>query len=256
MLTSSLSAILMFHVFQIESSVSMKMSEFESLMNLWWSFSFALSNKVEDSRWKWASFWLTCCSTDWVSWRDIDQSAWRCFALKFNHSSCSWLIFFSSSSFLSKVTSSCFTFFLWSFCTRSQCSLSCKVKSRWLQSSFSILMTSLSWLLTQWNSCSSMFMFHEMTAFSALTETLMSRSETLLLTMLLSRWVVQDSTDSASCVMMREGRSCWDKSKWEIDVLNWCFLMSENSKNFLWISDNNWVLYSKNFLRIEWWKWV
>ncbi len=78
-----------------------------------------------------------------------------------------------------------------------------------------------------------MFMFHEMSAFSASTEALMSRSETLLLTVLLSRRVVQDSTDSTSCIMMREDRSCWDKSKWKIDVLNWCFLMSENSKNFL-----------------------
>jgi len=84
-----------------------------------------------------------------------------------------------------------------------------------------------------------MFMFHAMTAFSALTEALMSRSETLLLTVLLNRWVVQDSTDSTSRVMMKEDRSCWDKSRWEIDVLNWCFLMSENSKNLLWISDNN-----------------
>ncbi len=197
MLTLSLSSILMFHVSQIESSVSMKMNEFKSLMKLWWSFSFLLSDRVEDSRYKRASkvklrltFWLTHCWADWVSWRDIDWSAWRCFALKFNHSSCNWLIFFSSSSFLSKATSSCFALFLWSSCTRSQCSLSCKVKSRWLWSSFSILMTSSSWLLTQWNSCSSMFMFHEMTAFSASTEALMNRSETLLLTVLLSRWVV------------------------------------------------------------------
>ncbi len=239
----------------------MKMSEFESLMNLWWSFS--LSDRVEDSRWEWAlkvelrstsmqrieteiveaSFWLTHCSVDWVSWRSIDRLTWRCFALKFNHSPCSWLIFFSSSSFLSKVTSSCFALFLWSSCTRSQYSLSCRVKSRWLWSSFSILMTSSSWLLTQWSSFSSMFMFHAMTAFSASTEALMSRSETLLLTVLLSRRVVRDSTDLTSHVMMRE-----DRSRWEIDVLNWCFLMSENSKNFLWISGNNWVLYSKNLL--------
>ncbi len=82
-------------------------------------------------------------------------------------------------------------------------------------------------------------MFHVMTAFSASTEALMSRSETLLLIMLLSRWVVQDSTDLTLHVMMREDTSCWDKNKWEIDVLNWCFFMSENSKNFLWISDNN-----------------
>ncbi len=133
-MTSSLSAILMFHVSQIESSVSMKMNEFESLMNLWWSFSF--SDKVNDFRWKWASkvelrstFWLTRCSADWVSWWNIDRSTWRCFALKFNRSSCNWLIFFSNSSFLSKVTSSCFALFLWSSCTRSQCSLSCRVKS-------------------------------------------------------------------------------------------------------------------------------
>ncbi len=90
-----------------------------------------------------------------------------------------------------------------------------------------------------------------MTAFSASTEASINRSETLLLTMLLSRRVVQDSTDLTSCVMMKEGRSCWDKNRWKIDVL-----MSENSKNFLWISGNNWVLYSKNFLQIEWWKWV
>ena len=242
MLTSSLSAILMFHVSQIKSFISMKMSEFKSLMNLWWSFS--LLDKVEDSRWERTSFWLTCCSADWVSWQDIDQSTWCCFTLKFNCSSCNWLICFSSSSFLSKATSSCFALFLWSSCMRSQCSLSCKVKSCWLRSSFSILMTSLSWLLTQWNSCSLMFMFHAMTAFSALTEALISRSETLLLTMLFSKRVVWDSTDLTSRVMMREGRSCWNKSRWEIDVLNWCFLMSENSKNLLWISDNRSTLES------------
>ncbi len=166
------------------------------------------------------------------------------------------MIFFFSSLFLSKATSSCFALFLWLSCTRSQCSLSCKVKSHWLRNSFSILMTSLNWLLTQWNSCSLMFMFHAMTAFSASTEALMNRSETLLLTVLLSRWVVWDSTNLTLCIMMREDRSSWNKSRWEIDVLNWCFLMSENSKNFLWISDNNWMLYLKNFLRIEWWKWV
>jgi len=53
-----------------------------------------------------------------------------------------------------------------------------------------------------------MFMFHEMSAFSASTEALMSRSETLLLTVLLSRQVVQDSTDLTLHVMMREDRSC------------------------------------------------
>ncbi len=151
------------------------------------------------------------------------------------------------------MTFNCFALFLWSSYMRSQCSLSCKIKFRWLQSSFSILMTSLSWLLTQWNSCFSMFMFHAMTAFSTSIKALMSRSETLLLTMLLSRWVVWDSTNSTLCIMMREDKSCWDKNKWKIDVLNWCFLMSENSKNFLWISNNNWMLYLKNFLWIEWW---
>ncbi len=94
-------------------------------------------------------------------------------------------------------------------------------------------MTSLNWLLTQWNSCSSMFMFYEMTAFSASTEALISRSETLLLIMFLSRWVVQDSTNLTLHVMIKEDKSCWDKSKWKINILNWCFLMSENSKNFL-----------------------
>ncbi len=101
-----------------------------------------------------------------------------------------------------------------------------------------------------------MFMFHAMTAFSTSTEILMSRSETLLLTVLLSRWVVQDSTDSTSHIMMKKDRSSWDKNKWEINVLNWCFLISKNSKNLLWISNNNWMLYLKNFLQIKWWKWV
>ncbi len=90
----------------------------------------------------------THCSVNWVFWWNINWSAWCCFALKFNCSSCSWLIFFSSLLFLSKVTSSYFTLFLWSSCTKSQCSLSCKVKFCWLQSLFSILMTLLSWLLT------------------------------------------------------------------------------------------------------------
>ncbi len=74
-------------------------------------------------------------------------------------------------------------------------------------------MTSSNWLLTQWNSCSLMFMFHEMSAFSTSTKASISRSETLLLTMLLNRWVVQDLTDLTSCIMMKEDKSCWDKSK-------------------------------------------
>ena len=83
-------------------------------------------------------------------------------------------------------------------------------------------------------------MFHEMTAFSASTEALMSRSETLLLTMLLSRWVVQDSTDLTSHII-------WEKIevveiKVDERLMFWIdvfFLISENSKNFLWISSNN-----------------
>jgi len=51
-------------------------------------------------------------------------------------------------------------------------------------------------------------MFHEMSAFSTLTEALMSRSETLLLTMLLSKQVVQDSTDLTLYIMMKEDKSC------------------------------------------------
>jgi len=53
-----------------------------------------------------------------------------------------------------------------------------------------------------------MFMFHEVSAFSASTEASMSRSETLLLKVLLSRRVVQDLTDSMLRVMMKEDRSC------------------------------------------------
>jgi len=216
------------------------------LIDLWWSFS--LSNRVNDShelqeRWLTSkineiSFWLTWCSTDWVSWRDINQSAWRCFALKFNHSLCNWLIFSSSSLFFLKATSSCFALFLWSSCTRIQCSLSCKVRSRWLQSLFSILIIWLSWFATHWHNCFLFFMFHDVVASLISTETLMSRSETFLLTMLLSRRAVRDSTDSTSRVMMIVGRSCWDKDRWEIDVLIWC-KFKEAFVNFLIIADCN-----------------
>ena len=60
-----------------------------------------------------------------------------------------------------------------------------------------------------------------MTAFSASTEALMSRSETLLLTVLLSRWVVWSSTDLMSYIMMKEDKSCWGKNKWRVDVFWW-----------------------------------
>ncbi len=216
------------------------------MIDLWWSFS--LSNRVNDShelqeRWLTSkineiSFWLTWCSTDWVSWRDINQSAWRCFALKFNRSLCNWLIFSSSSLFFLKATSSCFALFLWSSCTRIQCSLSCKVRSRWLQSLFSILIIWLSWFATHWHNCFLFFMFHDVVASLISTETLMSRSETFLLTMLLSRRAVRDSTDSTSRVMMIVGRSCWDKDRWEIDVLIWC-KFKEAFVNFLIIADCN-----------------
>ena len=216
------------------------MSEFKSLMNLWWLFS--LSNRVNDSRElreRWStseidevSFWLTRCSTDWVSWWGIDRSTWRCFALKFNRSPCSWLTFFSSSSFLSKATSSCFALFLWSSCTKIQCSLSCRVRSRWLQSSFSILIIWSSWFATHWHNCFLFFMFHDVVASSASTETSMSRSETLLLTVLLSRRAVRNSTDSTLHVMMIVGRSCWGKDRWGVDVLVWC-KFEEFLANFL-----------------------
>jgi len=71
-----------------------------------------------------------------------------------------------------------------------------------------------------------MFMFHEVSASSASAEASMGRSETLLLAVLLSRRVVRGPTDSTSRAMVREGRS-----RWRVDVLDWCFLVSENSKN-------------------------
>ncbi len=250
----------MIQLFQVDSSVSMKIDEFENLIDLWWSFS--LLNRVNDfrelqERWSTSeineiSFWLTQCSTDWVSWWDINQSAWRCFALKFNRSLCSWLIFSSNSSFFSKATSSYFALFLWSSCTRIQCSLSCKVRSRWLWSLFSISIIWSSWFATHWHNCFLFFMFHDVVASSASTETSMSRSETLLLTVFLNRWAVQDSTDLTLHVMMIVGRSCWDKDRWEIDVLIWC-KFKEALVNFLIIAD---CIYLKNFLRIEWWKWM
>ncbi len=224
----------------------MKIDEFENLIDLWWSFS--LLNRVNDShelRRRWLtseideiSFWLTWCSTDWVSWRGIDWSAWRCFALKFNRSLCSWLIFSSSSSFFSKATSSCFALFLWSSCTRIQCSLSCRVRSCWLWNLFSISIIWSSWFATHWHNCFLFFMFHDVVASSTSTETSISRSETLLLTVLLSRWAVRDSTDLTSRVMMIVDRSCWDKDRWEIDVLIWC-KFKEALVNFLIIADCN-----------------
>ena len=46
-----------------------------------------------------------------------------------------------------------------------------------------------------------------MTAFSASTEALMSKSETFLLIMLLSKQIVQDSTDLMLYIMMRKDKS-------------------------------------------------
>jgi len=51
-------------------------------------------------------------------------------------------------------------------------------------------------------------MFHDVVASSASTEASVGRSETLLLTVLLSRRAVRDPTGSTSRAMMIVGRSC------------------------------------------------
>ena len=49
-------------------------------------------------------------------------------------------------------------------------------------------------------------MFHEVATFWDSAEILKEKRKTHLFTMLLSRWIIQDSTDSKSYVMMRNWR--------------------------------------------------
>jgi len=132
---------------------------------------------------------------------------------------CNWLIFSFNSSFFSKINFNCFAFFLWLFYIKIQYLLSCKIRFHWLQNSFNILIIWLSWLAIHWYNYFLFFMFHDVVTSSISTETLMSKSETFLLIMLLNRWVVQNLIDLTSCIMMIVDKSCWDKNKWEIDVL-------------------------------------
>ncbi len=51
-----------------------------------------------------------------------------------------------------------------------------------------------------------MLMFHEIVTFWDFAEALKEIRKTHLLAMLLSRWAVHDSTDSKSCIIVREIR--------------------------------------------------
>ena len=105
-----------------------------------------------------------------------------------------WLIF------------SCFNLLICSICRTIQCSLHFKVMSRWSLSSFNILMISFKWSIAHWRSCSSILMFYEIATFWDSAETSKERRETRLFAVLLSRQVIQSSTDSKLHVMMRNWR--------------------------------------------------
>jgi len=177
-------------------------------------------NLVDISRQVWFSIEACDSISCWDKWfvvdrdsvdcRDWDWFAERCTSLSL---SLRLNIFFRSQVFISsrvfidaRLISSCFSLLICLICRMIQCSLHFKVMSHWSLSSFNILMISFEWSIAHWWSCSSILMFHEIATFWDSAETLKERRKIRLFAMLLSRRVVQDSTDSKSRVMMRNWR--------------------------------------------------
>ncbi len=143
---------------------------------------------------------------DSVDCRDRSWSAEHCFSLSFNIVSRSWVLISSRVFIVVRLISSCFSLWICSTCRTIQCSLHFRVMSRWSLSSSNILMISFDWSRTHWRSCSSILMFHEIATFWDSAEASKERRKTRLFAMLLSRRVVQDSTDSKLHVIMRNWR--------------------------------------------------
>ncbi len=143
---------------------------------------------------------------DSVDWRDQSWFAERCFFFRLKTFSCSLMIVSSWVSIVIWLISSSSSFLMWSTWTSIHCSLSFKVMSRWSLSSISILMILSDWSIAHWQSCWLMLMSHEIATFWDLAEASKEIRKTRLLTVLLSRRAVRDSTDSESCVIMKKIR--------------------------------------------------
>jgi len=174
----------------------MNIDEFKNLKNLWWS----LLNRVNDSR----RVRFSIEARDFVDCRDRDWFAERCFFLRLNTFFYSLAIVSSWVSIVVWLISSSSSLLMWLTCRSIHCSLSFKVMSRWSLSSISILMISSDWSIVHWRSCWLMLMYHKIATFWDFAEASKEIRKTRLLTVLLSRRAVHDSTDSESCVIVRE----------------------------------------------------
>ena len=152
------------------------------------------------------SCWDKWFVLDWdsVNWRDWSWLAERCFFLRFNTFSCSSMIIFSWVFIVIWFVFSSLSLLMWLTCKSIHYLLSFKIMFRWSFSSISILMISSDWLIVHWQSYWFMLMFHEIMTFWDFAEASKEIRETRLLTVLLSRWAVHDSTDSESCIIMKK----------------------------------------------------
>ncbi len=184
----------------------MNTDEFKNLKDLWWS----LSNKVNDLRQVWFSIdWRNkdfIETQDSVNWWDQDWFTERCFFFKLKTFSCSLTIVSSWVSIVIWLISSSSSLLMWLTWTLIHCSLSFKVMFCWSFSLISILIISSDWSIAHWWSCWLMLMSYEIATFWDLAEASKEIRKTHLLTMLLSRWAVHDSTDSKSRVIVRNWR--------------------------------------------------
>ena len=170
-------------------------------------------NLIDVSRQVWFSIEACNLISYWDRWfiidrdsvdcRDWDWSAEHCFSLSFNIVSHSRVLVSSRVFIVVRLISSCFSLWVCSTCRTIQCSLHFKVMFRWFLSSFNILMISFKWSIAHWRSCSSILMFYEIATFWDSAEALKERRKTRLFAMLLSRRIIQDSTDSKLHVIMR-----------------------------------------------------
>jgi len=159
-----------------------------------------LLNKVNDSR----RVWFSIKAWDFIDYWDREWFAERCFFLRLNTFSRSSMIVFSWVFIDVWLISSSSSLLMWLTCRSIHCSLSFKVMFRWSLNLISILMISSDWLIAHWRSCWLMLMSHEIATFWDLAEALKEIRETHLLTVLLSRRAVHDSTDSESRVIVRK----------------------------------------------------
>ena len=168
-------------------------------------------NLVDISRRVWFSIEACDSISCWDRWFIVNRDSvdcWDrdCFSLSFNIFSRSRVLVSSRMFIDARLISSCFSLLICSICRTIQCSLHFKVMFRWSLNSSNILMILFNWSRTHWRSCSSILMFHEIATFWDSAEALKERRKTHLFAVLLSRRVVQDSTDSKLHVMMRDWR--------------------------------------------------